>query len=72
MRESSCTIIGLYLSESTIDTPSPWLFRHLHRWWRRWPRIAELLPTLLSTVALGFLYFLCLSLFLLQLAEHGW
>lgn len=73
MRESSCTVIGFHLSESTIGTCSPWFFRFLLRWWRRqWKRFAGLLPTLLSTIALGSLYFLCLSLFLLQLAEHGW
>jgi len=73
MRESSCTVIGLYASEMPIDRWSRWFFRHLLRWWRRhWRRFVGLLPTALSAIVLGSLYFLCLSLFLMQLAEHGW
>jgi len=73
MKENACTVIGLHLTELSVQSPSRWILRRLLGWWRQErSRLTGLLATSLSTILLGALYFLCLTLFLQQLAEHGW
>jgi hypothetical protein len=40
--------------------------------WLRGERLGDLLSTVMATAILSAIYFVGLTLFLLQLAEHGW
>ena len=79
MKETTCTVIGLYLTEISVITAGRCYLRPLFSLrqvfplWRRSGRLfAELSASLLATVILGLLYFAGATLFLLQLATHGW
>ena len=80
MKETACTVIGLYLTEiSVIPAAGPCPLRPrfslrlpFFLWRHRGRLLAELSTSLLAAAILSLLYFVCATLFLLQLATHGW
>lgn len=72
MKANACTVIGLYLTDFYSLKPYNWpQWRPLLRWLRG-ERLGDLLSTVMATAILSAIYFVGLTLFLLQLAEHGW
>jgi hypothetical protein len=73
MKGQAFTVIGLYLTD--IYSLKPYgrhQWRLLLRWLHGEKRLADLLSTVVASTILGAIYFVGLTLFLRQLAEHGW
>jgi hypothetical protein len=73
MKGHACTVIGLYLTDIYSLKPYNWPQWRLHwQWLHGEKRVADLLSSIVATTILGAIYFVGLTLFLLQLAEYGW
>jgi hypothetical protein len=73
MKGQAFTVIGLYLTDIYSLKPYSWpQWRLLRRWLHGEKRLADLLSTVVASTILGAIYFVGLTLFLRQLAEHGW
>lgn len=73
MRGHAYTVIGLYLTDVYSLKSYNWpRWRLLRRWLLGEKRLANLLSSVVASTILGVIYFIGVTLFLRQLAEHGW